>query len=63
MNRTLSIYGFGILTLLLVMTTARPARAIDWLPISPDDLALKDNPKQPGADAMILYREVVINAS
>jgi len=28
----------------------------DWLPISPADLALKDNPAQPGADAMILYR-------
>ena len=28
----------------------------DWLPISPEDLALKDNPKQPGAHAMILYR-------
>lgn len=29
----------------------------DWQPISPADLALKDNPAQPGADAMILYRE------
>lgn len=29
----------------------------DWLPVQPDDLALKDNPKQPGADAMVLYRQ------
>lgn len=40
-----------------------PASAtIGWLPISPDDLALKDNPKEPGADAMILYREVTVDA-
>jgi hypothetical protein len=29
----------------------------EWLPIAPEDLALKDNPANPGADAMILYRE------
>lgn len=34
----------------------------DWLPINPEDLALKDNPKQPGADAMILYRSSHIDA-
>src|ERR1700723_1830181 len=28
----------------------------DWLPIPPEDLALKDNPASPGAHAMILYR-------
>jgi hypothetical protein len=33
-----------------------------WLPVTPEDLALKDNPKSPGADAMILYRESNINA-
>jgi hypothetical protein len=38
------------------------AAADDWLPIAPEDLALKDNPKSPGADAMILYRESIINA-
>src|SRR5277367_3102579 len=30
--------------------------ADDWLPIPPEDLALKDNPASPGAHAMILYR-------
>ncbi len=41
----------------------RPAPAGDeWQPISQEDLALKDNPASPGAHAMILYREDVINA-
>jgi len=52
------------LVLLLGFLALPPSsKAIDWQPISPDDLALKDNPKQPGADAMILYREVVLDAS
>src|SRR5579875_105259 len=34
---------------------------VGWLPISPSDLALKDNPKEPGADAMILYRESTVD--
>lgn len=38
-------------------------RAADWQPIAPEDLAMKDNPKQPGADAMILYRELDDDAS
>lgn len=36
--------------------------ADDWQPIAPEDLALKENPKGPGADAMILYRETEIRA-
>jgi hypothetical protein len=41
---------------------AQPSRAgDDWLPIPPADLVLKDNPKQPGAHAMILYRESAVN--
>jgi len=60
MRRTVRI----VFTLVLLSTLApRLAHAIDWQPISPADLALKDNPKQPGADAMILYREVIIDAS
>src|SRR5579863_10413178 len=38
-------------------------RADDYPPISPEDLALKDNPAQPGADAMILYRDNVVDAT
>jgi hypothetical protein len=33
----------------------------DWQPIDPADLALKDNPKSPGANAMVLYRETKVN--
>jgi hypothetical protein len=33
----------------------------DWQPIDPADLAMKDNAKSPGADAMILYRESFID--
>ena len=33
------------------------AASDDWLPIPPADLALKDNPADPGASAMILYRD------
>jgi hypothetical protein len=35
--------------------------ADDWKPIPPEDLALKDNPDDPGAPAMILYREEEIH--
>jgi hypothetical protein len=51
--------------ILIVVFAALPhlSRADDWLPVPPEDLALKDNPKQPGADAMILYRQVVVDAS
>jgi len=37
--------------------------ADDWLPVSPDDLALKDNPVSPGSDAMVLYRDSAVDAS
>ena len=33
----------------------------DWLPITPEDLALKDNPASRGANAMILYRSSDVN--
>jgi hypothetical protein len=36
--------------------------ADDWLPVPPADLAMKDNPAQPGADAMILYRNSHVDA-
>lgn len=39
-----------------------PVHGDDWFPISPADLALKDNPAQPGAHAMILYRRSHIDA-
>src|SRR5512143_1800973 len=30
-----------------------------WLPITPEELAMKDCPQQPGASAVILYREEI----
>jgi Domain of Unknown Function with PDB structure (DUF3857) len=52
-----------LVVLFASILSPRLARAIDWKPIAPEDLALKDNPKQPGADAMILYRQIVLDAS
>jgi hypothetical protein len=58
MNRTrTTLYGVVILIAALA-ALPRASRADDWLPIPPEDLAFKDNPKQPGTDAMVLYREV-----
>jgi hypothetical protein len=50
--------------LILLLSLAAPChlKADDWRPVSPEDLALKDNPKQPGADAMVLYRQVDVDA-
>lgn len=42
-------------------TRAASKIKVDWQPISREDLALKDNPAFHGDDAMILYREVVID--
>lgn len=38
-----------------------PAHAKDvaWLPATPEELAMKDNPLSPGSSAMILYREMI----
>jgi Domain of Unknown Function with PDB structure (DUF3857) len=58
------LFAAAILGACWLMAVALPTRAtVGWLPVSPADLALKDNPKQPGANAMILYREVVVNAA
>jgi hypothetical protein len=35
---------------------------IDWQPIAPEDLAMKENPAAPGEHAMILYREYVLDS-
>lgn len=59
MNRTQRfILHIVILVAFSVLFASRTSQAgDDWLPIPPADLALKDNPAQPGAHAMILYRE------
>ena len=62
MNRTGRIvYGAAVLIVALA-ASPRLSRADDWLPVPPAYLAMKDNPNQPGADAMILYRQVTIDA-
>jgi Domain of Unknown Function with PDB structure (DUF3857) len=49
-------------TLLLPWAGSAATAKDDWLPIPPEDLALKDNPKSPGAHSMILYRESSVDA-
>ncbi len=54
----------GALLFVISVYFALPALAAfgdDWQPIDPADLALKDNPKAPGADAMVLYSETKVN--
>jgi len=51
---------FLFYALLGIPSAARADNA--WLPVSPDDLALKDNPASPGADAMVLYRKSEVSA-
>ncbi|MGH9715391.1 MAG: DUF3857 domain-containing protein [Candidatus Acidiferrales bacterium] len=51
-----------LLTLLVsLLYVGSVSATVGWLPVSPADLAMKDNPKQPGEDAMILYRESVVD--
>jgi transglutaminase-like putative cysteine protease len=50
-----------ILSLIMVASPRRVRATADWLPVPPEDLAMKDNPASPGADAMILYRENVVD--
>lgn len=54
-------YGFILVLLLCMLVVQSTSAGDDWLPIPPADLALKDNPEQPGAHAMILYRESAVN--
>ena len=58
-----TLFGLvAVATMFLWTRAAAPAAKDDWLPIPPEDLALKDNPKSPGAHAMILYRESSVDA-
>lgn len=63
----MSRFGRGALCLPILAVAAMFASsptvpaADEWQPIDPANLALKDNPKAPGADAMVLYRETKVN--
>jgi hypothetical protein len=63
MTRTPAPFVAAFLVCLLYLAAPRFAAAQDWQPIDPADLAMKDNPKQPGADAMVLYRSIKDDAS
>jgi hypothetical protein len=63
MTRTRKSAGlalFALFPLALALASSGPAKD-DWPPIPPEDLAMKDNPASPGAHAMILNQEQVIN--
>lgn len=54
-----NLAGYLVAAALLVAGAALPARSGEnWPPILPEELALKDDPLNPGAHAMILYREM-----
>ncbi len=64
-NRKLTIAAsllFFVLLAILLQSAASRAKD-DWLPVPPEDLALKDNPASPGAHAMILYREAYVDSA
>jgi hypothetical protein len=63
MNRAQRFFsGFLVLAAILVGAASHSVSAgEDWQPINPADLALKDNPASPGANAMILYRESIVD--
>jgi hypothetical protein len=42
---------------LFFFSLVTPSLAADWPPISPEDLSMTDVKEQPGAPAVILYRE------
>ena len=56
------LLGLAVLSLFVFFLEPRTSWGDDWLPIPPADLALKDNPASPGANAMILYRRAHIDA-
>jgi len=51
----------AVLAALFVLAAGRPAAAEDWPPVTEEEKALKDCPQQPGAPAVVLYREEITN--
>jgi Domain of Unknown Function with PDB structure (DUF3857) len=47
-----------LLAIALIVASARPALADNWLPVSAEELAMTSEPKAPGASAIYLYRQV-----
>jgi hypothetical protein len=64
MNRSYRfVCSVAIFLVVLCVAPLPPTAAESWLPVAPEDLALKDNPASPGAKAMILYRSSDIDAN
>jgi hypothetical protein len=47
----------ALLLAVLLLAPAASLFAADWPPVDPQELAMKDDPSNPGAPAIILYRE------
>jgi len=64
MNRSrVLVLSLPVITAILWLSFAKAIPAgDDWLAIPPADLALKDNPASPGANAMVLYRRSHVDA-
>jgi hypothetical protein len=59
--RVRDVVSVGILAALWVVVSAHPAAAQEWPPITDEEKTLKDCPQQPGAPAVLLYREEVMS--
>src|SRR5947209_17573887 len=59
-RRWFSLAGFFLVSVAIFSNVPRVAAqtGVSWLPVSKEDLDLKDNPLAPGEPAIILYREV-----
>jgi hypothetical protein len=53
----LAMFGLSV-AVVLGLTLPASAQKV-WPPIAPEDMAMKDCPQQPGAPAIILYRETI----
>jgi hypothetical protein len=58
MNRLRLLFPVLFLAVLFYVGSPLAQAKDDWLPITPEDLAMKDSPSNPGAKAMILYRSI-----
>lgn len=54
------IRGF-VLALFLLINSSFAFAGVDWQPVNPAELEMKDLPEQPGAPAFILYHEEIDN--
>jgi hypothetical protein len=59
MSRARSLIHTSLVTCLLCIVPELPGQVADtWEPVPKEDLALRDNPANPGSPAMILERQL-----